>query len=846
MVTMMKHRTTFLASIAVALSSVVLAKGPDTTTAARAIDSILAKDWEKAKVKGNPAADDNTFVRRIYLDIIGRIPTTREAEAFLSDKATDKRAKLIDKLLASEGYVQHFFNYWADVLRVTSNGQQTGQITGAAYMNFVKQSLRDNKPYNEFVRDMVAAQGKAWENGAIGYYMRDRGMPLDNMANTVRVFLGTRIECAQCHNHPFDKWTQMQFYKMASFTYGVQTQDYYGGAMSGVRDILREQENTARASIKEPQRPRRPDSPRIKGNMTAEQKAKVMSDYKAASQKYAEDQKAYDVAMKEVNLKRREVQDKLRREQRSYQEAMTDVRDTMRYTSVSFEDRKPQLPHDYKYEDAKPKERIEPGTMMGHEANCLPGETPLEAYARWMSGPENPRFTTVITNRLWKKAFGLALIEPLDELMDGSTPMVPELQKHLEKLMVEVGYDMKAYLRVLFNTSTYQRQVTRDEISPGVAYHFTGPILRRMSPEQMWDSFVTLINPNPDMINARTREDMEQRILQAKKNADSVDSLAPEELLKGIKASAAIYDKNRERTQDVQTRFAEARTIAKEALAKAEVMKEGPERDKAMEEAKKLRAKADEIRSESNRIQNEGRQVAYREILVNGSKKLFEKVTGKPYEMASLKPAADGKPADAAAPAMMMSGGDMMTMNGGARMERVRIPGYDRKELTPEERKADEAARDAAYREEAEFFGMKEEKQIRQYIGNRRNIAARYLRSAELESPAPRGHYLREFGQSDRETIENSNSEASVPQALAMMNGELLPQITNNFSQLMLTISKAQYPDDKIEAAYMTLLSRKPTTREKQAWMSAQDQGLTDMNDLIFSLLNTQQFIFIQ
>ena len=81
---------------------------------------------------------------------------------------------------------------------------------------------------------MVAAQGKAWDNGAIGYYMRDRGMPLDNMANTVRVFLGTRIECAQCHNHPFDKWTQMQFYQMAAFTYGVQTQDYgNGGTMGG-------------------------------------------------------------------------------------------------------------------------------------------------------------------------------------------------------------------------------------------------------------------------------------------------------------------------------------------------------------------------------------------------------------------------------------------------------------------------------------------------------------------------------------------------------------------------------------------------------------------------------------
>ena len=179
-------------------------------------------------------------------------------------------------------------------------------------------------------------------------------------------------------------------------------------------------------------------------------------------------------------------------------------------------------------------------------------------------------------------------------------------------------------------------------------------------------------------------------------------------------------------------------------------------------------------------------------------------------------------------------------------MERVRIPGYDRKELSPEERKADEAARDAAYREEAEFFGMKEEEQIRQYIANRRNVAARYLRSAELESPAPRGHYLREFGQSDRETIENANNEASVPQALAMMNGELLPQILNNFSQLMLSISKAPYEDEKVEMAYMTLLSRKPTANEKRVWLEAQDKGLTTMEDLIYSLINTQQFIFIQ
>jgi hypothetical protein len=85
---------------------------------------------------------------------------------------------------------------------------------------------------------------------------------------------------------------------------------------------------------------------------------------------------------------------KLRREQRGYQESMNDVRDTMRYTSVSSRDRKPNLPHDYQYSDAKPKSAVEPGSMMGHECITQPGETPLQAYARWMTSPENPRFTT--------------------------------------------------------------------------------------------------------------------------------------------------------------------------------------------------------------------------------------------------------------------------------------------------------------------------------------------------------------------------------------------------------------------------------------------------------------------
>lgn len=816
----------------VSLSSAKAAGQMDTAAAAKQLDAVLAKDWAANKLKGNPQTDENTFVRRIYLDVIGRIPTTRETEEFLNSQEANKRAKLIDKLLASEAYVQHSFNYWADVLRVTSNGNQTGGITGAAYANFVKDSLRKNQPYDQFVREMVAAQGKAWDNGAIGYYMRDRGMPLDNMANTVRVFLGTRIECAQCHNHPFDKWTQMQFFQMAAFTYGVQTQDYGGDTMGGVNDLLREKENALRTSIKEPQRPQRVKNT---GKMTKEERA-------ALEAKYLSEQKKYEEEMKVVNKKREDARQVLRKEQRGYQEAMNDVRDTMRYTSVSSSPRKPTLPHDYQYTDAKPKSAVEPGTMMGHECITQPGETPLQAYARWMTSPENPRFTTVIANRLWKRVFGLALIEPLDELMDTTVPMIPDMEKQLEKLVVDMKYDMKGVLRVLYNTKAYQAQATREEHAPGNVYHFTGPLLRRMSAEQMWDSFVTLINPSPDMINQANRDVMEQRILQAKKIADGVEALSAEEALAGLKKAADIYSKNRERTDVQQKLYTEARTAHKEARDAAEAMPDGPAKVAAMAKVDELKKKSDVIRAEVNRIQNEGRRVTFAEVIVPGEKKLFEKVTGKPYQTVSLTKNSGGD----SSPAMMSGGGEMMMMANGAKAEKVTIPGYDRKELSKDEQKVvAQKARDA-YAEEADFFGITNEKERRAYISTREQVSRSMLRAAEQESPAPRGHYLREFGQSDRETIENANNDASVPQALAMMNGSLLPQIASKYSQLMLTVNKAPYPDDKVDAAYMTLLSRKPTAAEKAIWLKAQESGLSSMEDLVFSLLNTQQFIFIQ
>ena len=774
----MKLLSSFLALITLTFAGLASAKSPaeqsaakpkSSTAATQQIDSLLAKDWKANSLKANPAAPDDIFVRRVYLDVVGRIPTFREAEEFTSSKEKNKRAKLIDKLLASEGYVQHMFNFWADILRAQTSGNQTGGVTGAAYTNFIKDSLRKNKPYNQFVREMVAAQGKAWENGAIGYYMRDRGMPLDNLANTVRVFLGTRIECAQCHNHPFDKWTQKQFYEMAAFTYGVETNDYSGGPMKGVRQIMNDKENALRQKIKLA-------GGRLDDSMKAEQ-------------------------------------EELRVNGRHLNEALTRVRDPLRYTTVDYRDKKLLLPHDYKYPDAAPKSAVKAATMMGKAVDCPPGADSLEAYAEWMTSAENPRFTNLIANRLWKKVFGMGLIEPVDELMDSTVAMNPDLMQYLEKYMISINYDMKTYLRTLLNTQAYQGSVTKEEIPAGVVYHFTGPLLRRMSAEQMWDSFVALINPTPDMPNMPIREQMEKRVLGAKKINDALETLTAEEMFKGAEVAAGKYREQSSKLKELQTQIAEAR---------------------AAEDKDKVK----ELSKQANDLQRVALKAVNDNIFVPAVKKLAANVSGK--SAPALKGGDEKDEAPGAASEMMGMG-----MGGDFNMEKVSIPGYDKVKKSPEEEKAEREQQRAVALEEATYFGIPEKEQ-KQYISYRAQQTRDYLRAAEVESPAPRGHYLREFGQSDREFIENANMDASVPQVLAVMNGSLLPQILNKYSQLMLTINKAPYADEKIDAAYRTLLSRKPTAKEKELWLQAQDKGLSDMEDLIFSLINTQQFIFIQ
>ncbi|MBN8457169.1 MAG: DUF1549 domain-containing protein [Verrucomicrobia bacterium] len=191
--------------------------------AALQIDQQVAAFYRNRKLPVPAVTDDATFLRRAFLVTIGRIPTSEEALMFLEIDDPNKRAQLIEYLLKSPGFSSHMANWAFDLLRVTDR-QADSNATGAPYRHWIRQAMISNMPWDEFSRKLVSATGDGWsqETAAVGYYTRDRGMPLDNIANTMRVFLGSRMECAQCHDDPFGTTERRDFYQLAAFTQGQE------------------------------------------------------------------------------------------------------------------------------------------------------------------------------------------------------------------------------------------------------------------------------------------------------------------------------------------------------------------------------------------------------------------------------------------------------------------------------------------------------------------------------------------------------------------------------------------------------------------------------------------------
>lgn len=163
----------------------------------------------------SPVADDATFLRRVSIDVAGRLPSLEETEAFHADKSADKRAKAIDRLLESTDYADYFAMKWSSILR-NKRRMDTEKVATFAFYDWIRDSLNQNKPYDQFVREVLTSSGEATTNPPVAWYreVKDASAQVED---TAQLFLGLRIQCARCHHHPFEKWSQEDYYGFAAF-----------------------------------------------------------------------------------------------------------------------------------------------------------------------------------------------------------------------------------------------------------------------------------------------------------------------------------------------------------------------------------------------------------------------------------------------------------------------------------------------------------------------------------------------------------------------------------------------------------------------------------------------------
>ena len=411
----------------------------------RQIDRLVADELKRLGQAARPEIGDYTFCRRIYLDAIGRIPTINELERFIGDERTDRRVLLINELLNSKGYNSHWYNYWADLLRVKHVGDKLHHAGN--FSEWIKESIRKNKPYDRMVHELINASGELYKpgNGATGFYAREP-MPLDHLANSVKTFLGMSIECAQCHDHPYEDWSQQDFYKLAAFSSKTHLRvdplpKLEREIYAKDRKILKQRDFDEWIVYRESLRVKHAS---IYGNGTGF--TRLPHDYQY------DDGKPHQVMVADVLF-----------------------------------GKMPKV--DYRMS----KEKLEtlPKNQFGPEINAR------ESMADWMTSAENPLFTKATVNRLWYQIMGTELVGQLGDLTLESMGAHPELTEKLISIMKASNYDTKVFLGTLFNSRTYQSKALALGPEPP-AYHLDGPVVRRLSAEVIVDSFLSLKTETPD------------------------------------------------------------------------------------------------------------------------------------------------------------------------------------------------------------------------------------------------------------------------------------------------------------------------------------------------------------
>ncbi len=417
------------------------------------VDQLVLEKLKKLGILPSPVTEDAEFLRRVRLDLTGTLPTPEEVVAFLEDRSANKRAEKIDQLLASPEYAA----WWATKLcDWTGNNagnfqdRNLGKEMSKQWYDWIYVRLLRNEPYDKIVEGIVLSEGRQpdqsyeefcreWtsyfrtENPAdfskretMPHYWSRRTVrqPKDQALSFSYAFLGVRLQCAECHKHPFDQWTQQDFQQFTAF---------FNGIRYGVRreDAPKRNQMLNKLGLKDQ-----------RGNQVRKELAKLVNEGKT-------------VPFNEVYL---------------------DERLANRPA--------PQQ----KGRAARVGRVITPKTLGGQEVLLAEYPDPRSALMEWMASPENPYFARAIVNRVWANHFGVGIVEPADDMNLANPPSNKLLIDWLTQEFVAQRYDLKWLHRTICNSQTYQRTWQPNTTNQTDRRNFSHALLRRMPAEVAYDA----------------------------------------------------------------------------------------------------------------------------------------------------------------------------------------------------------------------------------------------------------------------------------------------------------------------------------------------------------------------
>ena len=392
------------------------AQPPNAATPGNFIDQHVFAKLTALRIPPSVAVTEEMFLRRVFLDTIGTLPTETEVQSFLADTRPDKRARLIDSLLERPEFVDLWTMLLADLLQ--NRKERDHDVRGVkgvrAFHQWLRSQMAANRPWNELARAVLTSSGNTDVHPEVGYYVVTIGefrqtQQSDVVASVAQAFLGTRIGCAKCHNHPLEKFTQDDYYHFAAFFSRVA--------------FDRKQPQTGATEL-----------------MQATEHQQNQQRHLENLRKQLADKEATAVPEKDEDVKKRDQQ--LTDLRKQTEGVIADI-DKVRMSPVTVQ-------------QPRTNEQLKPQPLDRAAIVIEPGHDPRVALVDWMTSGRNEAFNGSIVNRIWQHYLGVGLVEPVDDLRASNPPTNPALWKALNEDFASHGFDLRHLMRTILNSRTYQ------------------------------------------------------------------------------------------------------------------------------------------------------------------------------------------------------------------------------------------------------------------------------------------------------------------------------------------------------------------------------------------------------